>query len=198
MCHWIPVDSLADIILELSNITEEEEKPETSTEASTCHVYNAINPDGFHWSEELLPALRQMGLEFKALPPAEWVRQLEQSDPDPTRNPTIKLLSFLQARYANSKQDPENSTSQLTFSTVKAQTDSKTLCRIPPIVGSGMVGLFLKSWRMLPSTTPDTVQHSILDSMLPSWPLSSHSTMGSIFLAAMCLGFWVYPRMHRR
>ncbi|KAK4896172.1 hypothetical protein LTR28_001871 [Elasticomyces elasticus] len=86
---WTPVDVVADSVIEMS----------MSEQGSD--VMNLVNPQLFHWTRDLLPLLRQAGLEFDELPQQEWVGRLRSSDPDPKTNPPIKLLEFFASKYGH-------------------------------------------------------------------------------------------------
>ncbi|KAL4867350.1 hypothetical protein BDV12DRAFT_209938 [Aspergillus spectabilis] len=86
---WTPVDTIASSVIEatLSPIGAE--------------VMNVTNPTLNHWTQDLLPLLRQAGLTFDALPKREWLARLRASNTDPTLNPPIKLLDFFTIKYDN-------------------------------------------------------------------------------------------------
>lgn len=84
---WLPVDVVARSAVDIS----------TSNSPST--FYNVTNPRTFRWTEDLLPALQNAGLEFEEVEPKQWVRRLRESDPDPVRNPPVKLLDFFASKY---------------------------------------------------------------------------------------------------
>lgn len=86
---WTPVDTVASSIIEAT----------LSSEAA--EVMNVTNPTLNHWTQDLLPLLEQAGLTFEALPKREWLARLRASNPDPTINPPVKLLSFFANKYDN-------------------------------------------------------------------------------------------------
>jgi len=84
---WLPVDIVAKSVTEIA-----------TSEAGSVFC-NVTNPRTFSWVDDLIPALRSAGLEFEQVEPQEWVRRLRASDPDPARNPPIKLVDFFASKY---------------------------------------------------------------------------------------------------
>ncbi|KAL2012020.1 hypothetical protein VTN00DRAFT_4738 [Thermoascus crustaceus] len=87
---WLPVDVVADTVVEISLSLS------TTKDAS---VFNIINHNSFNWTCDLLPYLRQAGLEFEELDQREWLKRLRESNPDPAVNPPIKLVEFFTNKY---------------------------------------------------------------------------------------------------
>jgi hypothetical protein len=50
---------------------------------------------------ETLAAPQNLGQSFEVVPYAEWVDRLAQSDQNPSRNPTIKLLDHYRSQQAD-------------------------------------------------------------------------------------------------
>ncbi|KAL5342841.1 hypothetical protein BJX70DRAFT_409789 [Aspergillus crustosus] len=86
---WTPVDTIASSIIE------------ATLSPTASEVLNITNPTLNHWTRDLLPLLKQTGLTFDALPKREWLARLRASNPDPTRNPPIKLIDFFTSKYDN-------------------------------------------------------------------------------------------------
>ncbi|KAJ5173830.1 Male sterility NAD-binding [Penicillium coprophilum] len=84
----------------------------------------------------MLPAIKETGMSSTTLPPAEWVKRLEQSNPYPTQNPAIELLSFFQYRHRGNRAQDSRKPS---FDTTVAQRDSPSLRNIPDLVGSELI-----------------------------------------------------------
>ncbi|PWY78192.1 acetyl-CoA synthetase-like protein [Aspergillus heteromorphus CBS 117.55] len=61
-------------------------------------VYQITNPTAFHWTTQLLPALRAAGLPFQELNPHDWLLRVRGVD-DPVRNPPFKLVEFFERKY---------------------------------------------------------------------------------------------------
>ena len=55
-------------------------------------VYHIVNPHTTTSWSDILRGLELAGLKFERVPPEEWLERLANSDQDPTRNPTTKLL----------------------------------------------------------------------------------------------------------
>ncbi|EST08578.1 AMP-dependent synthetase/ligase [Kalmanozyma brasiliensis GHG001] len=82
---WQPVDDSAFIIARLL-------LPERLQ-----GVVHVLNPATVPWRQVVQMLRVNLGGEVEMVDPTEWVRRLEESDPDPARNPTIKLLEFFRA-----------------------------------------------------------------------------------------------------
>lgn len=85
--RWLPVDVVATCVndISLSN--------------SSRTFFNVVNPNTFHWTQDLLPKLEQAGLSFEKVPPREWIRRLRASSSDVEVNPTFKLVGFFASKY---------------------------------------------------------------------------------------------------
>ncbi|KAL4982156.1 male sterility protein-domain-containing protein [Aspergillus falconensis] len=151
-CAWIPVDILAEIILELSftqeNQTQLEEEQGPQPQPQPALIYNLVNPRAFHWTRDLLPALKNAGLEFDALPPGDWVVALEHSsNSDPTRCPAMKLLSYFQYRYGV-QHESAGIIIPPTFNTTNAQKYAPTLGTVPDLIQLGIIRRFVQAWNI--------------------------------------------------
>ena len=116
MASWLPVDVIAQAVAEIS-----------LSEAQGSVFTNVTNPKYFHWTNDLLPALRAAGLEFEEVAPKEWIRRLRASHPDPEVNPPIKLVDFFASKY-----DKEEFAPSKTYATEKA-------CALSPALESASV-----------------------------------------------------------
>lgn len=103
-CTWIEVDVLAKSILEIAGISnpnspppssseEEEEVGEETNTDGQLNVFNLMNPRPFSWRRELLPKLKDAGLEFETVSWETWIRRVGE-ETDTKKNPTRKLLDF--------------------------------------------------------------------------------------------------------
>ncbi|KAG6361850.1 hypothetical protein INS49_010079 [Diaporthe citri] len=126
---WMPVDLVAQAVIELSGVDRDGYSPKSA-------VYNVQNNRLFHWTQDLLPALRNAGLDFKTVSQREWVDLLRKSDQNPETNPTIKLVDFFASKYDNDKPGR----SGLKFATQKAEAESEAMRNGYDVVGSGLVG----------------------------------------------------------
>ncbi|GLB11781.1 putative NRPS-like protein biosynthetic cluster [Aspergillus tubingensis] len=91
LLSWTPVDVVATSVIDLTMASRAGE------------VVNLTNPLLSHWTRDLLPLLRQAGLEFEELPRREWLQRLRESNQDPNVNPPIKLLEFFTSKYDHDK-----------------------------------------------------------------------------------------------
>ncbi|KAK4953449.1 hypothetical protein LTR28_006462 [Elasticomyces elasticus] len=153
VCSWIPVDTLASSIIEIA--LDCKDIPEGQT-------WNLENPKTFHWTRDLLPVLRNAGLQFDTVKPAEWLQQLRHyhettsAEEALTRNPAVKLLDHFESSYGdenlrvNGAADNRNSSRQdsnrVTFDTRRAQVDSVSLRNAPDVLAQGLVGKYLGVW----------------------------------------------------
>lgn len=130
---WLPVDTVAKIVLELTFLPP--------VAAPLNAVFHVVNPNTIHWANDLLPALKQAGLEFEVVSIREWIKKLNESDPDPVRNPTFKLVNFFAKKYDN-----DNIGKGLYYRTELARALSPTLRDIG-VVDRELVAKFLNFWR---------------------------------------------------
>ncbi|RDW93763.1 putative NRPS-like enzyme [Aspergillus mulundensis] len=96
--RWLPVNTVAGVI---ADISLSEKEAGADADAETQPIYNIISPHPFHWTRDLLPSLRAVGLEFEELGPRAWIKRLRESNPDPVANPPIKLVDFFAGKYDN-------------------------------------------------------------------------------------------------
>lgn len=106
-------------------------------------VYNVQNSKLFDWTQDLLPALKEAGLDFKPVPQREWVDLLQRSDPDPETNPTIKLVDFFAEKYDNDRPARKG----LVFVTRKAEAESEAMRGGFDVIQSGLVGKMVACWK---------------------------------------------------
>jgi hypothetical protein len=111
----------------------------------TSLVYNLTNPLTFHWTQDLLPALSAAGLSFKTVPQREWIQLLRDSNPDPVKNPTRKLLGFFEEKYDNDNIG-EKGRKGLVFETQRTEEASEILKGGWDVIQSGLVGKMVKQW----------------------------------------------------
>ncbi|KAI1394167.1 L-aminoadipate-semialdehyde dehydrogenase [Hypoxylon trugodes] len=137
---WLPVDKCASAILELSGLSP---NSKDQLSGNIEEVYHVLNPTLFSWCNDLLPALRAAGLEFETVPQREWVRRLRESEQDPQKNPTIKLLDFYTEKYDNDAAGR----SGLVFETQTTAKYSETIGQGFDIIRSGILQKCLDNWR---------------------------------------------------
>ncbi|KAM3420462.1 hypothetical protein BST61_g3731 [Cercospora zeina] len=112
---WLPVDIVAQGFIDISLASEEEP-------SSSASFANIVNPKTFHWTEDLLPLLEEAGVQFEALGQREWIERLRASEPDPEKNPPIKLVDFFAGKY-----DTDAKRAGLEYSTENARNLSPAL-----------------------------------------------------------------------
>jgi thioester reductase-like protein len=120
---WIPVNVLADIIVEIMVSEDKETRQNTQ-------VYHLLNPARATWSEDLLPSVkRYLGIE-KSVALPEWV-QLVSNGPEPDNlkmpNPARKILGFYTSLLSESNDE------QLRFIPERGMTKSHTLRDLGPV-----------------------------------------------------------------
>ncbi|KAL6717390.1 hypothetical protein ACLMJK_005305 [Lecanora helva] len=143
---WIPVDTLARIILDLTGLTVNAHPLPLSADQNPDLVYNISNPNLFSWTSDLLPALATSGLPFTTVPVQEWLQKLHEYDEngdDPEKNPAIKLIGHFERMFANSKEDGEQGSK---FELKTAMEHSQALREAPKLIEEGYVEKFLKAW----------------------------------------------------
>ena len=115
---WLPVDTVARGVVDIS------------LSDANADVFNVVNHQTFSWTDHLLPALRNAGLQFQVVTPKAWVQRLRESNPDPIENPPIKLLDFFASKY--DRDDAELGRSKR-YDSEKARGLSPTLASAPVI-----------------------------------------------------------------
>ena len=86
---WIPVDTLASIILDIVHFT---------TQTTENLTYNIANPQRTTRSSLMNPILQHLGSDIKLVDLSEWIGMLEQIDGTDTSElmdkPALKVLDF--------------------------------------------------------------------------------------------------------
>ena len=138
---WLPVDTLASVILELAGLaTNTVPYPDSDIDL----VYNLENPHTFSWTHCLLPELRRCGLDFCTVPVHEWIRSLrdyETNGGDPGRNPAVKLIDHFERMYGEGKVG-----GKIGFEIKTAETHSPALRETPRLVEDGYIRKFVEGW----------------------------------------------------
>lgn len=95
--YWLPVDVAGFIAAQLTTIPFSE----------GCVLVHVVSDEPTPWKQvlETLAAPQNLGKTFEVVPFGQWVDRLEKSDPNPGRNPTVKLLEH----YRTMQQDLERS-----------------------------------------------------------------------------------------
>lgn len=146
---WVPVDVLADVMVELvtSLHSESDAKPKT-------HFYHTANPKVVTWGT-LLSALidysRKAKKELKVIGMPEWVDVLEKSSAkssspaDVEQNPAIKLLDFFKNLQDKALRMPE--ARSVTLDVKKTSKQSASLADMAP-VSQDWMQLWLNQWAL--------------------------------------------------
>jgi hypothetical protein len=147
---WMPVDLMARACLELADLSDKQEDSKSSADVGEdtvdidpSVVFQVQNRHLFHWTRDLLPALQGAGLDFKIVKQREWVHLLRESDSDPIKNPTFKLLDFFTEKYDNDNPGREG----LVFDTSKAAEQSEVVKDGFDVTGSGLVDKMVTWWK---------------------------------------------------
>jgi carbohydrate kinase (thermoresistant glucokinase family) len=146
---WTPVDIIAKAVSEISMSNADD------------IVANVTNAKTFSWSKELLPALRQAGLEFDEVEPKEWVKRLRNSTNDVVANPTFKLLDFFASKYDKDVFGPTR-----TYDTAVARKWSPALADAP-VLDAQFVKTFVdqfmaNAWKQPSAITSDEKKRIIV------------------------------------
>ncbi|KAL7923114.1 male sterility domain-containing protein [Trichoderma austrokoningii] len=149
---WIPVDILADVVLELAGIIQKPQDLPTGKSANNkkpeykghATVYHAVNPHSIRWAE-LVPTVAD-ALHIpsgRIVPWAEWVdalRSSAQGNEDPEANTGLKLLDYFESLGGVGDAMP-------TLATELTRRQSETLAALDP-VGPEWMKLWLKQWAL--------------------------------------------------
>lgn len=139
----MPVDLVAKSILELSELDSESLPGQDISPGRTDLVYHVQNTRTFHWTHDLLPALRASGLAFDTVSKKEWINRLRSSNQDPAKNPTIKLVDFFSEKYDNDLPGRKG----LIYVTQRTEAASKTVEAGFDIIGTGIVEKMVQQWK---------------------------------------------------
>lgn len=141
---WLPVDTVADSIVDIMFSDAE------------SGVMNIVNHKTFHWTNDLLPLLKEAGLSFEEVSQRQWVDRLRNSNQDPEQNPPIKLVDFFANKYDTDKQRRS-----LMHDTARARQYSSSL-RNAPVVDSVSMRKIIDRFRQTAWSSPSTATKSPL------------------------------------
>ena len=145
---WLPVDKCAQAIVDLSISSTASDQAPTSEDIDL--VYHFVNPHSFSWKSDLLPALqtRTKLPAFDVVIPQAWLRRLEQSDQDPEKNPSIKLIDFWRSKYGDMAlpADLDSKPSDLTFETSRTAKACPALAEATDPVSEGLIERYVEVW----------------------------------------------------
>jgi hypothetical protein len=129
-------------------------------------VYHILNPTKFSWTADLLPALQKSRLpQFAVVSPENWISKLEESDQDPIKNPSIKLLGYWKGKYDKPPIKDTNGkiidirngsngeagvvdedTKGLLFDLDRTIADCPALGKAPDLIRDGYIDRFVETW----------------------------------------------------
>ena len=94
---WLPVDKAAEIIIHLSLLA-----PSATGQSPIWHI---VNPNRQASWRDVCQFFRQASkLSFTLQSPSVWLSELEKSDQNPVKNPSIRLLQFFRDKYEKEQQ----------------------------------------------------------------------------------------------
>jgi thioester reductase-like protein len=146
---WLPVDQCGQVVADIATNA-------TSASLDVDLVYHLVNPHMFSWKHDLLPALKRGSAlpEFDIVPPQKWLERLANSDQNPEKNPSIKLIDFWRSKYASYGKEGEASAEPekrepaagLVFNTERTTQDCPSLALVENPVDQGLVQRYIESW----------------------------------------------------
>ncbi|KAJ9658606.1 hypothetical protein H2198_003624 [Neophaeococcomyces mojaviensis] len=139
--RWLPVDVVANSVNDIS------------LSGSTVSFFNVVNPNTFHWTDDLLSALENAGLTFERVSQREWVKRLRASNSDVTTNPTFKLLEFFASKYDHDRPAKTG-----------LDYETKALEALSPAI------------RSCPALTQDLVNRFVQNFLATSWTTTSSTS----------------------
>lgn len=105
---WLPADVAGAAIAGVALADDDSSGWRDGTSGAVSY-FNLSSAVPMRWNSEFAPAVReslaQQGIPCELVPQREWLRRLEESDPDVTRNPPRKLLDFFRKRYGQVEVD---------------------------------------------------------------------------------------------
>lgn len=136
-CEWIEVGLVAKFVMDVCGFT--------GALSNNQLIYNITHPKSFSWEEDLLPKLRDAGVNFEIMGFAEWLRKVKKSDPDVEKNPSRKLVGFWESQLRQT---------ELLEGAVKFDTDSMVKISpsmevAPRVVDGDLVKAIVQAWRDL-------------------------------------------------
>ncbi|KAI1081037.1 hypothetical protein F5B20DRAFT_88812 [Whalleya microplaca] len=149
-CSWLPVDTMATAILQLSETLGSAPRPYSVDTHNPPIFYNMVNPHIFSWVE-LLRELKTAGLQFDIVPVQNWLSSLQRyaDSGEEKTNPTVKLLHYFETQYGSrnaTSSEVGKAYNTVYFETKGIQKDSNIL-KIPPrCIEDGYVKKFVSTW----------------------------------------------------
>ncbi|KAI1333833.1 L-aminoadipate-semialdehyde dehydrogenase [Xylariaceae sp. FL0016] len=152
--EWIPVDLLANVILELAGIGSQPmskadkldaEEDAAYPAAKSLKVRHAVNPQAAQWSDLVTTILAHLPEGTEAVSLSTWVSALREAGQQGTASakdvPGLKLLDF----YEGLGRDGGEVRSPFRLETASTRRRSPTL-RTLPAVGTEWMALWMRQW----------------------------------------------------
>lgn len=137
MVDWLPVDTLAQIVLEL--YLDDPEPKEDRQLTGACDVYHTSNPKRTTYSELLPSIMEYMPKTVKIVGIDEWLSLLDKSQRSDL-NPALKLVEFY-----NTTLKLEGGGPTVKAATTKTAQKSKTMREVEA-VGPQWVKAWMRQW----------------------------------------------------
>jgi dTDP-4-dehydrorhamnose reductase len=139
---WIPVDLLADILVQLAT------DGSSSATAHTLPVYHAVNPKAVDWASLVPTVARHLGPSVKVVSWAEWMDALRNSRGSAMtavslkQNPALKLFDFFDSVATAAEKGEE----WPSFETKETLKKSPRMAKVKAVSEEWME-LWLKQWK---------------------------------------------------
>jgi nucleoside-diphosphate-sugar epimerase len=134
-CEWIEVGLVAKIVMDVCGFT--------NTVDNGQLVYNIMHPTSFSWEKDLLPKLRDAGVNFETVGYSEWLRKVSQSNPDVEKNPSRKLVGF----WESQRRQEGLSEDAVKFDTNSMVEICPAMKDAPRVVDGDLVKAMVQAWR---------------------------------------------------
>ena len=132
---WIPVDSLATIVLDIVHF---------AVTTGNSWTYNIVNPHSTPWTSLLDTVRERLSPQVQVVELSAWIQMLEQIDrtapQELTTKPAAKILEFYQA-FEKQKEVAAGAN----FDTAHGIAASKTMAELGP-VNKGWMDIWLTQW----------------------------------------------------
>ena len=161
-CQWLPVDTLAEAVLEIVGLSDVQSKIENGRQL----FYNVLSPHTFSWAPKLGSALHATNLSavedtsFKywlahlrslSATTASCVNIKRSEAADPHRNPAIKLVDSFAEGFADKMVG-----SEVVFEISMAEEASAALRNVTKVIESGLLGKWVEVWMKKWASRKDT------------------------------------------